>query len=169
MTPLSPGTPPTPSPSRSVWRARGRFAGEDHRVIALLGDGALTGGLAYEGLNNAGASRGAADRHSQRQRHVHHAERRRDLPLSCKNAAPALIPRFQALVPQIYVPYPRRQAAVFLYAQAEKPHPQASDRKNALRGHGLYLISARWTGTMWRPSRSCCVPPPRSTSRCFCI
>lgn len=30
---------------------------EDYSVIALVGDGALTGGLAYEGLNNAGASR----------------------------------------------------------------------------------------------------------------
>ena len=29
----------------------------DYSVIALVGDGALTGGLAYEGLNNAGASR----------------------------------------------------------------------------------------------------------------
>jgi len=27
---------------------------EDHAVIAVIGDGALTGGLAYEGLNNAG-------------------------------------------------------------------------------------------------------------------
>jgi len=27
-----------------------------HKVIAVVGDGALTGGLAYEGLNNAGAS-----------------------------------------------------------------------------------------------------------------
>ncbi len=32
------------------------LAGEDYRVIAVVGDGALTGGLAYEGLNNAGAS-----------------------------------------------------------------------------------------------------------------
>src|SRR5687767_327759 len=30
--------------------------GEDFRVVAILGDGALTCGLAYEGLNNAGAS-----------------------------------------------------------------------------------------------------------------
>ena len=29
---------------------------EDYRVVALLGDGALTGGLSYEGLNDAGAS-----------------------------------------------------------------------------------------------------------------
>ena len=28
--------------------------GEDNRVVAIIGDGALTGGLAYEGLNNAG-------------------------------------------------------------------------------------------------------------------
>ncbi|MBI4161518.1 MAG: 1-deoxy-D-xylulose-5-phosphate synthase, partial [Acidobacteria bacterium] len=30
--------------------------GEDHRVVAVTGDGAMTGGLAYEGLNNAGHS-----------------------------------------------------------------------------------------------------------------
>ena len=29
---------------------------QDYRVLALLGDGALTGGLAYEGLNDAGDS-----------------------------------------------------------------------------------------------------------------
>lgn len=29
---------------------------KDYRVIALIGDGAMTGGLAYEGLNDAGAS-----------------------------------------------------------------------------------------------------------------
>lgn len=34
-------------------RAR-RLTGEDYKVIALMGDGALTGGLAYEGLSNAG-------------------------------------------------------------------------------------------------------------------
>ena len=30
-------------------------AGLDHKVVAIIGDGALTGGLAYEGLNNAGS------------------------------------------------------------------------------------------------------------------
>ncbi|MBN1560961.1 1-deoxy-D-xylulose-5-phosphate synthase [candidate division KSB1 bacterium] len=29
---------------------------EDYKVLSIIGDGALTGGLAYEGLNNAGAS-----------------------------------------------------------------------------------------------------------------
>ena len=37
----------------------GRIKGEQHKVAALIGDGALTGGLAFEGLNNAGA--GGAD------------------------------------------------------------------------------------------------------------
>ncbi len=32
------------------------LAGEDYRVVAVVGDGGMTGGLAYEGLNNAGAS-----------------------------------------------------------------------------------------------------------------
>lgn len=31
-----------------------KLAGEDGYVVAVIGDGALTGGLAYEGLNNAG-------------------------------------------------------------------------------------------------------------------
>jgi 1-deoxy-D-xylulose-5-phosphate synthase len=30
------------------------LAGENHHVVAVIGDGALTGGMAYEGLNNAG-------------------------------------------------------------------------------------------------------------------
>lgn len=31
-----------------------RLSGDDHSVIAVIGDGAFTGGMAYEGLNNAG-------------------------------------------------------------------------------------------------------------------
>ncbi|MCI8609141.1 MAG: 1-deoxy-D-xylulose-5-phosphate synthase [Firmicutes bacterium] len=34
--------------------------GENHEVIAIIGDGSLTGGLAYEGLNNIGASKAKA-------------------------------------------------------------------------------------------------------------
>ena len=32
------------------------IAGKDYEVVAVIGDGSLTGGLAYEGLNHAGAS-----------------------------------------------------------------------------------------------------------------
>jgi len=31
--------------------------GEDHEVIAVIGDGAMSGGLSFEGLNNAGTSK----------------------------------------------------------------------------------------------------------------
>ena len=34
-----------------------KLKGTDEKIIALIGDGALTGGLALEGLNNAGASK----------------------------------------------------------------------------------------------------------------
>ncbi|MBI2652623.1 1-deoxy-D-xylulose-5-phosphate synthase, partial [Candidatus Woesearchaeota archaeon] len=33
------------------------FKGEKHKVVALVGDGAITAGLAFEGLNNSGASK----------------------------------------------------------------------------------------------------------------
>ena len=48
-------------------------------VVAVVGDGALTSGLSYEGLNNAGASGRDTHRRPQRQRDVHRAQRRRDL------------------------------------------------------------------------------------------
>ena len=32
-----------------------RLRGEQHRIVAVIGDGSMTGGLAFEGLNNAGA------------------------------------------------------------------------------------------------------------------
>ena len=45
------------SVSVALGMARARtLLGEDYSVIALIGDGALTGGLAYEGLSDAAAS-----------------------------------------------------------------------------------------------------------------
>lgn len=43
--------------SVALGMARARtLLGEDYHVVALIGDGAMTGGLAYEGLSNAGQS-----------------------------------------------------------------------------------------------------------------
>ena len=43
--------------SAALGMARARdLRGDDHAVVAVIGDGALTGGIAYEGLNNAGQS-----------------------------------------------------------------------------------------------------------------
>ncbi len=45
------------SVSVALGMARARtMLGQSYHVLSLIGDGALTGGLAYEGLNNAGAS-----------------------------------------------------------------------------------------------------------------
>lgn len=35
-----------------------KLAGDSHKVVAVIGDGSMTAGLAYEGLNHAGDSRG---------------------------------------------------------------------------------------------------------------
>ena len=44
--------------SVALGMARARtLSGEDYSVLAMLGDGAMTGGLAYEGLSDAGQSR----------------------------------------------------------------------------------------------------------------
>lgn len=48
--------------STAISAALGLAAARDHRglnhkVVAVIGDGAMTGGLAYEGLNNAGATK----------------------------------------------------------------------------------------------------------------
>ena len=46
------------SVSIALGMARARtMLGEDYDVVALIGDGAVTGGMAYEGLNNAAVSR----------------------------------------------------------------------------------------------------------------
>src|SRR5579884_44026 len=43
--------------SAALGVATGRdLRGDDYKVVAILGDGALTSGMAYEGLNNAGDS-----------------------------------------------------------------------------------------------------------------
>ena len=51
--------------------------GGDNNVIAVIGDGAMTAGMAYEAMNNAGAMDFAPDRDPQRQRHVDRAAGRR--------------------------------------------------------------------------------------------
>ena len=48
-------------------------------MVCVIGDGALTGGMAYEGLNQAGALGVAGQGRPQRQRDEHLAERRRAL------------------------------------------------------------------------------------------
>ncbi|MBR6510299.1 MAG: 1-deoxy-D-xylulose-5-phosphate synthase [Clostridia bacterium] len=44
------------SAAYGIYKAK-RIAGEDGTAVAVIGDGALTGGMAYEALNNAGSGR----------------------------------------------------------------------------------------------------------------
>ena len=37
-----------------VWHRGADLLGEDYSIVSVIGDGALTGGMAYEALNNAG-------------------------------------------------------------------------------------------------------------------
>ena len=55
--------------------------GEDRHVVAVIGDGALTGGMAWEALNNIAEGDDRATGHrGQRQRPLLHADRRRPRP-----------------------------------------------------------------------------------------
>ncbi|MCK4903776.1 MAG: 1-deoxy-D-xylulose-5-phosphate synthase, partial [Candidatus Marinimicrobia bacterium] len=45
------------SAAYGIASARDHIKKEDYKVVAIIGDGAMTGGLAFEGLNNAGSSR----------------------------------------------------------------------------------------------------------------
>jgi hypothetical protein len=71
---------PIPRPRSPPARHGGgaRAAEQERHVIAVIGDGAMSAGMAYEAMNNAGRWTSAADRHPQRQRHVDRAADRRD-------------------------------------------------------------------------------------------
>ena len=45
------------SAAYGIYKAK-QLKGEEGTVVAVIGDGAMTGGMAFEGLNNAGASKG---------------------------------------------------------------------------------------------------------------
>ena len=68
--------------STSISAALGMAVARDlddkqNNVIAVIGDGAMSAGMAYEAMNNAGHLQVAPDRDPQRQRHVDRAAGRR--------------------------------------------------------------------------------------------
>ena len=70
-----------------IKEAMRRGHGQDGHVVAVAGDGALTGGVAFEAVHQAGG-RGYADRRrAQRQRDVDRAQRRRHVALLQPRAA----------------------------------------------------------------------------------
>ena len=112
--------------------------GPDGKVVAVIGDGALTGGVAYEALQNAGGLRDPDRDRPERQRDVDLAERRRAGPL-----LPALPPQPAALSR----PRGGRGAA---HPAAARPRradraagPRAQVGDQVLRGAGAPVRGAR--------------------------
>ena len=50
-------TPPPRCPTPTAWPRRTRSAASDRHVVAVVGDGALTGGMCWEALNNIAAAK----------------------------------------------------------------------------------------------------------------
>ena len=84
----APRTPPPRSAPRSASAVARDQRGDDSHVIAVIGDGSMSAGMAYEAMNNAARDHQAAHRHPQRQRHVDRASGRRHVFVSRRASRP---------------------------------------------------------------------------------
>ena len=116
------------------------FEGQNHNVICVIGDGAMSAGMAYEAMNNAGRDEFAADRRAQRQRHVDRPAGRRHVRLSGAADLRAHLP-VAAQCRQA-----ARQAAAEIFrapgAARRGIRARVLDRRHAVRGARLLLCRA---------------------------
>ncbi len=113
------------------------LAGGNNHVIAVIGDGAMSAGMAYEAMNNAGALAQPADRGAERQRHVDRPAGRRDVrPSVAAAVGPALRHAAQSR------PDLRRGAAQAARARGQARRgirARLRRRRHAVRRAGLLL------------------------------
>jgi hypothetical protein len=108
--------------------------GADGKVVAVIGDGALTGGVAFEALHNAGGLRHADRDRAERQRHVDRAERRRALALLQPRAAePEAVPGARGRRGDAH------QAAAGIGERFERLGPQLKESIKAYWAPGLFF------------------------------
>ncbi len=126
---------------------------QTNNVVAVIGDGAMSAGMAYEAMNNAGAHERAADRHPQRQRHVDRAAGRRDVGATWR----ALISGRTYLSLREIGQAARRSSCRSPSSDARRAAEEFArgllDRRHAVRGARLLL---RRPDRRPRPRRICC-------------
>ena len=113
------------------------LAGGNNHVVAVIGDGAMSAGMAYEAMNNAGALAQPADRGAERQRHV-------DRPAGRRHVGPSVAP---AVGPALRHPAQSRPHLRRGAAQAARARGQARrgirarlrGRRHPVRRAGLLL------------------------------
>ncbi len=85
--------------------------GKKNNVIAVIGDGAMSAGMAYEAMNNAGARNERLIVDPQRQRHVDRAAGRRAVGLSRAARLRAHLSKLRDIGKQLRSTCPRRSSA----------------------------------------------------------
>lgn len=100
--------------------------GEDYKIAAVIGDGSLTGGLAFEGLNNCGIHKTAYFNYFKRQSNVHLPQCRGIGPLFFKAAFQQIILDYKSCCKKAFVQNPCCGKVLSALCRTLKSHYQGN-------------------------------------------